>query len=146
MTGSGKNRPLRCHCNALLTNFVSLLSEDGPKRVILYFEALVAPSTRRESIFAQPEINARYLVPIESLAADPPKLYYRVTDWVWIVPYQLTFDTEYCSSKESHSCSLFPHKPTVQSQKYAIPIIVSGRDLMACAQTGSGKTVRLHRN
>jgi probable ATP-dependent RNA helicase DDX4 len=33
-------------------------------------------------------------------------------------------------------------KPT-PVQKHALPVIMEGRDLMACAQTGSGKTVSM---
>ena len=34
-------------------------------------------------------------------------------------------------------------KPT-PVQKHALPVIMGGRDLMACAQTGSGNTVSMH--
>lgn len=54
-----------------------------------------------------------------------------------------TFDeAELCESLRKNISKSGYNKPT-PVQKYGIPIICAGRDLMACAQTGSGKTVSL---
>lgn len=67
-------------------------------------------------------------IPVEVTGRDPPK---NITSFEECDFFETT-------RKNIQRCNYTRPTPV---QKYAIPIIASGRDLMACAQTGSGKTV-----
>ncbi len=65
-----------------------------------------------------------------AIGRDPPK-------------YISTFEEcDFFETTRKNIASCNYTRPT-PVQKYAIPIIGAKRDLMACAQTGSGKTVSL---
>ncbi|XP_055695064.1 ATP-dependent RNA helicase bel isoform X2 [Lutzomyia longipalpis] len=57
-----------------------------------------------------------------------------------VPPHITSFDDIKLTEIISNSISLARYDKPTPVQKYAIPIILAGRDLMACAQTGSGKT------
>ncbi|EFX02574.1 ATP dependent RNA helicase [Grosmannia clavigera kw1407] len=52
----------------------------------------------------------------------------------------LTFTNPPLDDHLIHNIELAHYKVPTPVQKYSIPIVMGGRDLMACAQTGSGKT------
>ena len=68
-------------------------------------------------------------IPVEVTGRDPPTAINTFEE-------AGLYETLMSNVKKSHY-----EKPT-PVQKHSLPIVLAGRDLMACAQTGSGKTVR----
>ena len=93
-----------------------------------------APPEDEESIFSTMDAGINFdkydEIPVEVTGRDPPR---NIS----------TFDEcHFCGEVRNNVERCRYTRPT-PVQKYAIPIITAGRDLMACAQTGSGKTVNL---
>lgn len=93
-----------------------------------------APPEDEESIFATMDAGINFdkydEIPVEVTGRDPPR------------NIQSFDECDFCGEVRSNVERCRYVRPT-PVQKYAIPIITAGRDLMACAQTGSGKTVNL---
>lgn len=66
-------------------------------------------------------------IPVEATGDDVP-------------PHITSFEEVQMTEIIANNIALARYDKPTPVQKYAIPIIMSGRDLMACAQTGSGKT------
>ena len=93
-----------------------------------------APPEDEESIFATITTGINFdkydEISVEVTGRDPPRNITTFEECGF-------FDT---TQKNIDKCKYTRPTPV---QKYAIPIVMQGRDLMACAQTGSGKTVSL---
>lgn len=72
-------------------------------------------------------VNAYDDVPVETSGMDIPE------------PVRSFSELEFCKALTENINRCNYVKPT-PIQRYAIPVAMNGRDLMACAQTGSGKT------
>ena len=94
-----------------------------------------APPEDEESIFVTMDAGINFdkydEIPVEVTGRDPPQ------------NIQTFDECNFYGEVYNNVKKCRYHRPT-PVQKYAIPIITAGRDLMACAQTGSGKTVSWH--
>lgn len=66
-------------------------------------------------------------IPVETSGRDPPK---PIAGWT---------ETD-LSSEIQRNIEIAGYKKPTPVQRYSLPIVSKGRDLMSCAQTGSGKT------
>ncbi|GAA95675.1 uncharacterized protein L969DRAFT_45146 [Mixia osmundae IAM 14324] len=66
-------------------------------------------------------------IPVEATGSNVP-------------PPITTFSGDYLDAHLLSNIELAYYKTPTPVQKYSVPIVAAGRDLMACAQTGSGKT------
>ena len=106
------------------------LHDTGGRKTELYIPP--APPDDEESLFTTMAAGINFdkydEIAVEVTGRDPPQ---NITTFEQCDFYETTM-------KNVKHCNYIRPTPV---QKYAIPIIMSGRDLMACAQTGSGKTV-----
>lgn len=92
-----------------------------------------APSEEEEEIFKSIQKGINFdnfdLIPVEVTGKDAP-------NYKCIQTFE---EAGLCETFLANVKKAGYEKPT-PVQKYAIPVVMGGRDLMACAQTGSGKT------
>ncbi len=102
-----------------------------PRKTELYIPP--APPEDEKSLFstmaAGPNSDKYDEIQVEATGRDPPR---NISAF------------EECGFSENtmKNVQLCGYKRPTPVQKYAIPIVMAGRDLMACAYSGSGKTVR----
>lgn len=114
--------PLACHCESPC--FLTAQKRE------LYVPP--APPDDEDSLFATITTGINFdkydEIPVEVTGRDAPR---NITSFDECGFFETT-------SRSIQKCNYTKPTPV---QKYAIPIVMQGRDLMACAQTGSGKTV-----
>ena len=123
-----------CKCCCILVCVANGLFDDGEERPQREIYVPPAPPEDEGSIFATLDAGINFdkydEIPVEVTGRASTELQ----------PIH-SFDGANLSETLRDNVRKSSYMRPTPIQKYAIPIILAGRDVMACAQTGSGKTV-----